>query len=153
MFFSGVICLAGSKGFAESTRCPDFEKPMVQANAGCLVVEQGAALLVKQWNSKWSLPGGTSASDEAAQCTAFREIWEETGLKVNVGKLLHVFDNGFHLFRCERLPREPKINKHRPFTLEVTEVAWVKAEKFHSLDWRFNNQQSLLKRWVLSSDE
>ena len=143
--------LTSTATLAESIECPIFEVPIAQANAGCLLVEQDGVLLVKQWSAKWALPGGTADAGETAQCTAFRETWEETGLRVNVGELIHVFDNGFHLFNCQRLVGEPKLNTGRPFTLEVRAVRWVDVESFDTLNWRFKNQQFVIKRWLLKS--
>lgn len=53
-------------------------------------------------NGRLSLPGGSSEPGESAQCTAFRETWEETGLQLQPRELLEVFDTGFHLYRCDR---------------------------------------------------
>lgn len=128
--------------------CPAFETPMASANAGCLIVENHEVLMLKQWNAKWALPGGTAEAGEAAQCTALRETWEETGLKVNVGGLIHVYENGFHLFSCERQADQPKLNEKRSFTVEVLDVAWVGVEKFDGLNWRFSNQRQVIEDWL-----
>ncbi|BFM12575.1 hypothetical protein R50072_27280 [Simiduia litorea] len=121
---------------------------MASANAGCLMVEQGQVLMLKQWNAKWALPGGTAAMGEAAQCTAMRETKEETGLKVDVGELIHIYDNGFHLFKCERQVGQPKLNKNRPFTFEVIEVSWMDVEQFDDLNWRFSDQRLVIETWL-----
>ena len=141
------FCLLRSAGTLAEV-CPVFEAPLASANAGCLIVEQGQVLMLKQWNAKWALPGGTAEVGEAAQCTAMRETWEETGLKVDVGELIHIYDNGFHLFSCERQVGQPMLNKNRPFTFEVLEVAWMGVEQFDDLNWRFSNQRQVIETWL-----
>ncbi len=41
----------------------------------------------------WSLPGGRNEMGEQTADTVQREMWEETGLEVTVGKLLWVMEN------------------------------------------------------------
>lgn len=42
-------------------------------------------------NGRWCLPGGAmEAGESAAECCA-REVWEETGLTVEVGRLIGVY--------------------------------------------------------------
>ena len=44
-------------------------------------------------NGRWCLPGGTMESGESAAETCEREVWEETGLKVRVKRLIGVYSN------------------------------------------------------------
>lgn len=75
-------------------------------SAGCLVVVDGAMMAVRlndpghKRHGRLAPPGGSVEAGEAAQCTAVRETWEEAGVHVRPGRLLHRFENGFHLFRC-----------------------------------------------------
>lgn len=58
--------------------------------------------LTHLYSQKYDVPGGTSAGEnESAQCTAHRETWEETGFNVEVGALLGISEQGFHLYACE----------------------------------------------------
>lgn len=57
--------------------------------AVCLVRADNSLVMVKEiLTEKWSLPAGTIAVDEPPQQAAQREVWEETGLVVTVGKEL-----------------------------------------------------------------
>jgi 8-oxo-dGTP diphosphatase len=63
--------------------------------AGCLVDREGQVLLVQRKYAPqagyWSLPAGFMEWDETPEQTAVRETEEETGLRVDVQRLLGVF--------------------------------------------------------------
>jgi 8-oxo-dGTP pyrophosphatase MutT (NUDIX family) len=44
-------------------------------------------------NGRWCLPGGGMESGESAAEACEREVWEETGLKVRVKRLIGVYSN------------------------------------------------------------
>jgi 8-oxo-dGTP pyrophosphatase MutT (NUDIX family) len=44
-------------------------------------------------NGRWCLPGGAMEAGESAAEACEREVWEETGLKVRVKRLLGVYSN------------------------------------------------------------
>ncbi|MDN4503543.1 NUDIX hydrolase [Alteromonadaceae bacterium BrNp21-10] len=70
-------------------------------NAGCVIRLQNRLMsITHRLSGKYDIPGGTSASQETAQCTAHRETWQETGFNVEVGELLGEKDNGFRFYQC-----------------------------------------------------
>ncbi|MFD4764168.1 NUDIX domain-containing protein [Streptomyces sp. NPDC058439] len=61
-----------------------------------IVIQDGRLLVLDQDTGgprRWSLPGGKVENGETLQEALVREMWEETGAKVQVGRLLYVCDN------------------------------------------------------------
>ena len=117
-----------------------------RANAGCLILQDDKVLLVThRWGGKLGEPGGTRDRDELAQCTAYRETLEETGLEVAVGRRLAVMKNGFHLYRC--YPREALPTQSLPVPAsgmaEIRALDWYALEVLKQEDWRFAYQFDL----------
>jgi 8-oxo-dGTP diphosphatase len=142
-----ALVLAACSGDAPS--CPFTGVADTAPSAGCFVVSDQALLLVQGLNGKLSPPGGSSAPGESAQCTAFRETWEETGLRLQPGELLGVFDTGFHLYRCKPDADSGEINP--PIRFEVRDAFYLPAAQFENFEWRYPGQQVLLKEWLMKA--
>jgi len=70
------------------------EQPLV--GVGAIVIESSRVVLVKRAHpplqNQWSIPGGVLEVGELVREAAVREAREETGLTVEPGELLGVFD-------------------------------------------------------------
>jgi 8-oxo-dGTP diphosphatase len=70
------------------------DRPYV--GVGAVIVEAGAVLLVKRkyepLAGQWSLPGGAVEVGETLEASVAREMLEETGLEIEVGPVIEVFD-------------------------------------------------------------
>ncbi len=70
------------------------ERPIV--GVGAVIVREGHVLIVKRryepLAGRWSLPGGTLELGETLETGVAREMLEETGLEVEVGPVIEVFD-------------------------------------------------------------
>lgn len=70
------------------------ERPIV--GVGAVIVDEGKVLLVKRkyepLKGQWSLPGGMVEIGETLETALAREMLEETGLRVDVGPVIEVFD-------------------------------------------------------------
>lgn len=70
------------------------ETPLV--GVGAIIIDGDRVVLVKRGRpplmGKWSLPGGLLEIGETLRTCAEREVREETGLTVEIGELLGVFD-------------------------------------------------------------
>ena len=70
------------------------ERPVV--GVGAVIVQQGSVVLVRRryepLAGHWSLPGGAVELGETLEASVRREMGEETGLQVDVGPVIEVFD-------------------------------------------------------------
>ncbi|MBI2187554.1 MAG: NUDIX hydrolase [Acidobacteria bacterium] len=70
------------------------ERPIV--GVGAVIVRDGRVLIVRRryepLAGRWSLPGGTLELGETLEAGVAREMQEETGLDVQVGPVIEVFD-------------------------------------------------------------
>lgn len=70
------------------------DRPIV--GVGAVIVRRGRVLLVKRGapplQGEWSLPGGAVELGETLRAATEREVLEETGLVVEAGAVLEVFD-------------------------------------------------------------
>jgi mutator protein MutT len=72
----------------------DPERPIV--GVGAVIVDEGKVLLIRRryepLKGEWSLPGGMVEIGETLESALMREMLEETGLRVDVGPVVEVFD-------------------------------------------------------------
>lgn len=70
------------------------DRPFV--GVGAVIVDAGRVVLVKRGSEplrgQWSLPGGAVELGETLEAAVAREMREETGLDVDVGPVIDVFD-------------------------------------------------------------
>jgi len=110
-------------------------KPVIGVGAVILTPELQVVLVKRQYEplaGQWSLPGGTLELGETLEAGTAREVLEETGLVVDVGAVVEVFDRilvdedgrvRFHYVLVDYLcrPREGRLHAGT----DVTDVALV----------------------------
>jgi mutator protein MutT len=74
------------------------DRPFV--GVGAVIVDEGSVVLVRRGSEplkgEWSLPGGAVEVGETLEACVVREMREETGLDVEVGPVIEVFDRITH---------------------------------------------------------
>jgi 8-oxo-dGTP pyrophosphatase MutT (NUDIX family) len=117
---------------------------VVPSVTGLVFDDDGRVLLVRHSNGGvWVAPGGAIDPDEAPQDAVVREVWEETGLRVEPVRLVGVFggpdfrvvyENGdetdyvMAIYECRRLDGEL-----RPDGEETLDARWVAASELDAL--------------------
>lgn len=68
------------------------EKIIIVYAGGCIFNENGEVLLQKRADcNKWGFPGGAIELGETPEMAAIREVKEETGLDVDINKLIGIY--------------------------------------------------------------
>ncbi|WP_274652768.1 NUDIX hydrolase [Paenibacillus humicola] len=102
----------------------------------------------------WSVPSGGMEKGETFEQCCYREVWEETGYRVNVRQQLHekngeVFGSGFivRYFRCDVIGGEPVLQD--PDGL-IYDIAWKSADELHALPLTFPEDLPFLSSMLSS---
>ena len=130
------------------------ERPII--GVGAVIVSGGRALLVRRntepLRGEWSVPGGMLELGETLRDGVRREALEETGLEVEPGEVLDVFDSIFtdalgrteyHYVLIDYLCR-PFSGEARPGS-DVSEVRWVSANALGAMGLRESIEQVVRK--------
>ena len=130
------------------------EYPLI--GVGAVIVADDRALLIRRGTppllGEWSLPGGVLECGEALREAVAREAREETGLTVEVGEMLGVYerviraDDGrvrYHYvpidFLCHRTGGETKAGS------DAAEVGWFRREELPALKLAYDANDVVLK--------
>jgi 8-oxo-dGTP diphosphatase len=130
------------------------EHPII--GVGAVIIEGGCVLLVRRdtepLRGEWSVPGGMLELGEKLRDGVRREVQEETGIDVEPGDVLDVFDSIFadtlgrtqyHYvlidYLCRPLGGEPRAGS------DVSDVRWVSAEALPAMGLRESIEQVVRK--------
>ena len=145
-YFLFILVALGLLACSEPPKCKFTGDSDDEANAGCLVIYNNKVLIIEDYNGLFSLPGGGKNAGEIPQCTAEREVWEETGIEVKANRRLETFNNGFQLFSCEVVRAQVTNAPAKPWQFEVAAIHWIGDGEFGGKKWRFPEQVELIEK-------
>lgn len=130
------------------------ERPII--GVGAVIVEGGRALLVRRntepLRGEWSVPGGVLELGEKLREGVRREALEETGVEVEAGEVLDVFDSIFtdslgqtqyHYVLIDYLCRP--VRGQAQAGSDVSDVRWVSMEALPAMGLRQVTEQVVRK--------
>jgi len=130
------------------------DRPFV--GIGAVIIVDDRVVLVKRTHppiqGEWSIPGGVLEVGELVRDAAIREAREETGLMVEPGELLGVFDRvlrdpeqrvQYHYVLIDFLCRVVGGELHA--ASDAAEVRWFKREELPALKLAEDTQEVILK--------
>jgi mutator protein MutT len=103
------------------------------------LITQGKRILLAQreagddWGLRWEFPGGTLEDNEGPHECTKRELREELGIEVEVGRIYHVTFQRYERFSVLLLVYRCSITKGIPAAIACREVRWVEKEELMHL--------------------
>jgi 8-oxo-dGTP diphosphatase len=136
------------------------DRPLV--GVGAVIIDGERALLVKRGGEplkgQWSIPGGLVEVGESLRDAVIREAREETGLDVEPGKVVEVFErihrdtNGkteYHYVLIDYLCR--KVSGEARAGSDAAELRWVRLSELASMELT-EGAEKVIRKAFHSSD-
>ena len=130
------------------------DRPIV--GVGAVIVDDGRVLAIKRGGEplkgRWSIPGGAVELGETLREAVTREVREETGLIIQAGEVLEVFDNiqrdtegrpQYHYVLVDFLCRP--MGGQLCAASDVSEARWVTPSEFSGLELTANTERVIRK--------
>jgi ADP-ribose pyrophosphatase YjhB (NUDIX family) len=136
------------------------ESPLV--GVGAVIVQNHRVLLILRGQppllGEWSLPGGILECGETLREAVVREALEETGLAIEAGEMLGVYERVIHSeggrvryhfvlidFLCRPIGGDAKAGS------DAADVRWFTREELSALNLAPDANDVVLKAWACSS--
>jgi 8-oxo-dGTP diphosphatase len=107
----------------------------------CAIIEQDGNVLAAQRSErmslplKWEFPGGKINDQESPEACLVREVMEELGLLVTVGRALPNASHAYNAFSVTLFPFLCTIAAGTLTLHEHKAVTWLPPDRLASLDW------------------
>ena len=110
-------------------------------HVACALIEHEGLVLAAQRSSvmslplKWEFPGGKLEADESAEECLQRELVEEMGVTIAVGRPLPQHTHPYDTFTVTLYPFLATILSGNITLHEHAAMVWLPPEELHTLDW------------------
>jgi 8-oxo-dGTP diphosphatase len=107
----------------------------------CAIIERDGLVLAAQRSAamatplKWEFPGGKIDGGESSEECLRRELSEELGINVRVGKNLPPATHDYPAFIVTLYPFICTIDSGEIVLHEHAAISWLPPEQLHTLDW------------------
>lgn len=147
----GLIGCSKEAPSEPACRVKEQETPKTIANGAC-IIRLGDQLLTvtHRLSGRLDVPGGTTNNIESSQCTAHREVWEETGFNVEVGDWLGTSQQGMRFYGCKLAGHFNGELQSFPLpawsNTEVDSIQLLDPFEISDKEWRYPNQLPLVRK-------
>lgn len=142
-----TVCKAFEKGIQEALPLQAEKKPLKQIQVAVAIIWRNGKLLIQKrpleglWGGLWEFAGGKKERGETIQSCLQRELKEELGIKVEVGKKRGRFKHQYTSFKVDLHVFDCQIESGRPKALWAIEYRWVKLDQLSSFAFPAANRK------------
>jgi len=110
-------------------------------HVACAIIERDGLVLSAQRSAsmnlplRWEFPGGKIEPGEGREECLKRELVEELGVQVEVGRPLTPATHHYDAFTVTLYPYVCRILSGEITLFEHSAISWLPAERMHELDW------------------
>jgi A/G-specific adenine glycosylase len=151
------LCLAYARGVQEQRPVlkPKVSAPHYIVTAGVLR-RNGSVLLAQRrtdglLGGLWEFPGGKQEDGEDLPACLRRELKEELGVEVDVGRQVGVFRHAYTHFRITLHAFECTLKTGEPRSLQANQITWVPLADLHT--YPMGKVDRLIARQLQETDE
>jgi 8-oxo-dGTP diphosphatase len=115
--------------------------PKKHVHVACALIERDGLVLAAQRGAdmnlplKWEFPGGKLEAGESAEECLRRELVEEMGVTIAVGRPLPLHTHSYDSFTVTLYPFVCSMASDTITLHEHAAIAWLPPHELHTLDW------------------